>query len=77
MYDLTVPVFFPGTTECSSYVHGTHSISARESFLKVPDQPTIAKQVIALVDLPPDVISDGYDYALMLLAKLAPTILHE
>jgi len=77
MYDLTVPVFFPGTTECSSYVHGTHSSFRTRIFLKVPDQPTIAKQTIALVDLPPDLISDGYDYALMPLAKLAPTILHE
>ena len=71
------PSFFPEQQNVVLTFTELIRVPARESFLKVPDQPTIAKQVIALVDLPPDLISDGYDYALMLLAKLAPTILHE
>lgn len=52
-------------------------VPARKYSSKVPDQPTTAQLVKALVDLPRDLISDGYDYALMLLAKLAPMNIHE
>lgn len=71
------PTIFADQPSADPSVEELIRVPARSFSVSFPFSPTIGQILTTLVDLPRDLISDGYDYALMLLAQLAPVNIHE